>query len=353
MKYISLLHVMRNFGDRIKSYRSLCQVSPDLSNNVAFEGNTWLKPDVRPFTIENVAADPETGQAMNTVTIRETVDRERVFNGHIPAVLPFPPFLELEWLKTEMPLSDSMYDVMMQIACMFTLQIVTFMRIDTDRTTPEMWLAYLEERGMTIEVEDLEDTPAILQSCELSDLKLPKYRSWATLLMYGPNFPKLFDVCDNQSSSFKEFYHHMPVLLSLFMVEFCDGKLKNWPKQLRIDMENRIRDTMDGFSRYMSLTSDTFTYGRCMSITSADIAMVRSMFTMILDRISDLNSNIGVISYGNYCDVKGPEMMRASVRLTGMGINWEEEMKRAEEEEKERAAENTSVDGEQEDEVQW
>lgn len=77
------------------------------------------------------------------------------------------------------------------------------------------------------------------------------------------------------------------------------------------------------------------------------------MFTMILDRISDLNSNIGVISYGNYCYVKGPEMMRASVRLTGMGINWEEEMKRAEEEEKERAAENTSVDGEQEDEVQW
>ena len=144
----------------------------------------------------------------------------------------------------------------------------------------------------------------------------------------------------------------MPVLLSLFMVEFCDGKLKNWPKQLRIDMENRIRDTMDGFSRYMFLTSDAFTYGRCMSITSADIAMVRSMFTMILDRISDLNSNIGVISYGNYRYVKGPEMMRASVRLTGMGIDWEEEMKRAEKEEKERAAENTSVDGEQEDEVQ-
>lgn len=343
---------MRNFGDRIKSCRSLCPVSSGLSNNTAFEGNTRLKPDVRPFTIENAAADPETGQVLNMVTIRETVDRERVFDRHLPATLPFPPFLELEWLKTEMPLSDSMYDVMIQIACMFTLQIVTFMRTDAARTTPEIWLAYLEEHGITIEVEDLEDAPAILQSCELSDLKLPKYRSWATLLMYGPNFPKLFDVCDNQSSSFKEFYHHMPVLLSLFMVEFCDGKLKNWPKQLRIDMENRIRDTMDGFSRYRFLTSDAFTYGRCMSITSADIAMVRSMFTMILDRISDLNSNIGVISYGNYCYVKGPEMMRASVRLTGMGINWEEEMKRAEEEEKERAAENTSVDGEQEDEVQ-
>lgn len=352
MKYISLLHVMRNFGDRIKSCRSLCPVSSGLSNNTAFEGNTWLKPDVRPFTIENAAADPETGQVLNMITIRETVDRERVFDRHLPATLPFPPFLELEWLKTEMPLSDSMYDVMIQIACMFTLQIVTFMRTDAARTTPEIWLAYLEEHGITIEVEDLEDAPAILQSCELSDLKLPKYRSWATLLMYGPNFPKLFDVCDNQSSSFKEFYHHMPVLLSLFMVEFCDGKLKNWPKQLRIDMENRIRDTMDGFSRYRFLTSDAFTYGRCMSITSADIAMVRSMFTMILDRISDLNSNIGVISYGNYRYVKGPEMMRASVRLTGMGINWEEEMKRAEEEEKERAAENTSVDGEQEDEVQ-
>lgn len=352
MKYISLLHVMRNFGDRIKSCRSLCPVSSGLSNNTAFEGNTRLKPDVRPFTIENAAADPETGQVLNMITIRETVDRERVFDRHLPATLPFPPFLELEWLKTEMPLSDSMYDVMMQIACMFTLQIVTFMRTDAVRTTPEIWLAYLEERGITIEVEDLEDTPAILQSCELSDLKLPKYRSWATLLMYGPDFPKLFKICDDQSSSFKEFYHHMPVLLSLFMVEFCDGKLKNWPKQLRIDMENRIRDTMDGFSRYRFLTSDAFTYGRCMSITSADITMVRSMFTMILDRISDLNSNIGVISYGNYRYVKGPEMMRASVRLTGMGINWEEEMKRAEEEEKERAAENTSVDGEQEDEVQ-
>lgn len=352
MKYISLLHVMRNFGDRIKSCRSLCPVSSDLSNNTAFEGNTWLKPDVRPFTIENAAADPETGQVLNMITIRETVDRERVFDRHLPATLPFPPFLELEWLKTEMPLSDSMYDVMIQIACMFTLQIVTFMRTDAARTTPEIWLAYLEEHGITIEVEDLEDAPAILQSCELSDLKLPKYRSWATLLMYGPDFPKLFKICNDQSSSFKEFYHHMPVLLSLFMVEFCDGKLKNWPKQLRIDMENRIRDTMDGFSRYRFLTSDAFTYGRCMSITSADITMVRSMFTMILDRISDLNSNIGVISYGNYRYVKGPEMMRASVRLTGMGIDWEEEMKRAEKEEKERAAENTSVDGEQEDEVQ-
>lgn len=352
MKYISLLHVMRNFGDRIKSCRSLCPVSSDLSNNTAFEGNTWLKPDVRPFTIENAAADPETGQVLNMITIRETVDRERVFDRHLPATLPFPPFLELEWLKTEIPLSDSMYDVMMQIACMFTLQIVTFMRTDAARTTPEIWLAYLEEHGITIEVEDLEDAPAILQSCELSDLKLPKYRSWATLLMYGPDFPKLFKICNDQSSSFKEFYHHMPVLLSLFMVEFCDGKLKNWPKQLRIDMENRIRDTMDGFSRYRFLTSDAFTYGRCMSITSADITMVRSMFTMILDRISDLNSNIGVISYGNYRYVKGPEMMRASVRLTGMGIDWEEEMKRAEKEEKERAAENTSVDGEQEDEVQ-
>lgn len=343
---------MRNFGDRIKSCRSLCPVSSDLSNNTAFEGNTWLKPDVRPFTIENAAADPETGQVLNMITIRETVDRERVFDRHLPATLPFPPFLELEWLKTEIPLSDSMYDVMMQIACMFTLQIVTFMRTDAARTTPEIWLAYLEEHGITIEVEDLEDAPAILQSCELSDLKLPKYRSWATLLMYGPDFPKLFKICNDQSSSFKEFYHHMPVLLSLFMVEFCDGKLKNWPKQLRIDMENRIRDTMDGFSRYRFLTSDAFTYGRCMSITSADITMVRSMFTMILDRISDLNSNIGVISYGNYRYVKGPEMMRASVRLTGMGIDWEEEMKRAEKEEKERAAENTSVDGEQEDEVQ-
>lgn len=348
MKYISLLHVMRNFGDQIKSCHSLCRVHSYLSN-MALENNA----DMRLFTIENGTADPETGQIMNTVTMSDAINSQMVFDMHIPTTLHFPPFLELEWLKTEMPLSDSMYDVMMQIACMFTLRIVGFIKIDDYMPTSETWLAYLEECGIIIDVEDLEDAPAILQTCELSDVKLPKHRSWAMFLMYGPDFPKLFDICNGQSSSFKEFYHHMPVLLSLFMVEFCEGKLENWPKQLRIDMENRIRETMEGFSRYVVAAVDMLTYGRCVSITSADITIVKSMFNMILKRIRDLNSDIGLISYNDYCYVKGPEMIQASVRLTRMGINWEKEMDRAEKEEKEQAAENTSVDGEQEDEVQW
>lgn len=345
MKYISLLHVMRGYGEAVQSCHSMHAVHTELSNK-QFDANI----DLKPFDIDTTT-EPETGQVTNTVTVRDQIDRAKAFWATMPASLPLYPFLELEWLRQKMPLSDIEYNIMVQLSCMYMIQVIAFKQRNDININAESWLAYLERHEMVIEVEEVEDTPVILQACMLPSVKIPKIRSWNTLLLYGHGFQLLFDQCNGQSTSFKEFYYHMPVLLSMFMVDYYGNKLENWSKELRLEAESTIRETINDFTRYAVTPNDMFTYGTTMNITSADVTLVSTMFTTVMEMITDMNADMGLISYYSYCNVRGPERIRASVRLTNMDIDWCEEMDRADKEKAALAAENASVDGEQEDEV--
>lgn len=347
MKYISLLHVIGNYGEAVRSCHNMHAIPSALSNK---QYNASV--DLKPFDIDT-STEPETGQVTNTVRVRDHIDRTAAFTRAMPPSLPFYPFLELEWLRQKMPLSDIQYNVLMQLSFMYVIQVIVFKQKNDINLNTDSWLAYLERHEMVVEVEELEDTPVILQTCVFPDVEKPKIRSWSTLLLYGNDFQQLFGRCNDQSSSFKEFYYHMPVLLSMFMVDYYGSNLENWSKELRIEAESTIREAINGFTRYVVTpgAGDTFTYGITMNITQADVTLVSTMFTIIMEMITDMNADMGLISYYSYCNIRGPERIRASVRLTNMDINWCEEMDRADKEKAALAAENASVDGEQEDEV--
>lgn len=336
MKYISLIKLWQLYGYHIRATRRVLSMKGKISNG--FESNRN-----KPFRIVE-SRNESTGQRINTL-----YPIKNIF--YMPNFFELPPILEMEYLHATYGM-DNEFETLVQLGYMNVAMAVYFFYEYADDILPRKpWNAttlmqFFEETDVIIEVEDLKDTPHIISIEEMQPISVPKIRSWDTVMTYGTNFCDLYDKCIAQSNQFKEVFFHIPVLLSLFICDYT-YKFESWSKEQRLDMEQQLLSYSENLSMYEFATElNECTYGMTLITTSADLTFMQSILAFIHNKISKLNNDIGIISFYQYTRMKGPNRVKASIRLSDMNINWDNEMEKAAAEEKERnneQAENTSV----------
>ncbi len=327
MKYISLIRVMSLYIDYIKDYRSMLAVGNDTVHRTFDEHTNY-----RPFTSIVTASSGDAGQVTKTLALDTSVVTMSRYRQPLPEQFALPPVVEMEWFRAHLQFEEGQFEALEQISYLFIMEILCWGYRFGNQITPADIINAAEETGIIIEMEDIDDMPAILSQIELPVSSLPKYRTWAYIYLYGNDFLSLFARCKDMSSSFSMYYMHMPVMLAMFVVECYGTDLKNWSKNERLTMENMFQEISQGFGIYNMSNADIYTYGTSSGITHKDEVFICDVFRFIYEKIHRKNANIGLITYRDYTYVRGPETVRASVRLTGMEINWREEMKRVEKE---------------------
>lgn len=328
MKYISLLAVADFYGSDIKERRGIRTFNYNMTG-----GQFTANRDYRPFII-NTEINDETGEVLKTLTFTETVKKANPIYG-CPDEVTVPPIMEIEYMRHEFAekISTEILDVMEQMAYLYVVYVMmSGGQTDLNRQ--------LEEQGIE-ELEDIGDALAVMSMQELHEYTMPKYRSYATGILYGTSFVSLFRRCADMSSVFTEFYFHLAVILSMFLVEYKHSKLSTWSKSVRLGIVNEIQDSMRRIQGYNIQRNNVYTYCMTGSITRQDVSCVETVFNFIIDRVKNMNVNMGTISYSNYTNVRGPETINASVRLSSMHVNWTEEIAHAEE------AKKAALEGEQ------
>lgn len=339
MKYLSLIGLMSMYGSGIKDRHSMYNLNHQVTNI-----GIQAKEDFNPFIIEtgtnekNYMTDANPEQVMNKLTSNNII-------AHANFILDtfiVPPILEIEWLKNELGLDDEYVEVMNQLGYAYMVWIMTWIyytNTDTDR-----WLSYMEEQKAIIEVEDIEDAPYILIADPMPNVTLPKIRNWSDVLVYGSDFPSVYRKCVNQAVAFKELYHQIPVILAIFMRDYCGNKLNNWSKALCLSIENEVQDYLIKLEGYRTNDRSIYTYSLSSGITNKDRDLISNVLTIICDKLHSINAKIGLISYTNYENIRGPEKINASVRLTGMNIKWNDEICKANEKKKQELTDAESDD---------
>lgn len=337
MKYVSLIGLMTMYGYAVKDRH--CHYNFDYNlTNVGFD----RKDDFRPFVIEkdtnekNHIKDANPNQVMHKLTEKNSITHYSFISGNFVV----PPILEVEWLANELGLSEEETEVMNQMGYSFMIWIMSWIYDgEVDR-----WLHYMENEKAIIEVEDLKDTPYILAADPMPNVTPPKAKTWADIIVYGEDFPSIYRRCVSQTVSFKELYQHMPILLAIFMRDYCSNELNDWPKPLRLSVENEIQDYFVQLDSYTTKIGLIYTYSLSTGITNKDVELMRNVLIIIYNKIHTLNSKIGLISYTQYGNIRGPEKIQASIRLTGMNIKWQEEIDRANDEKKAHEEDNEESD---------
>lgn len=335
MKYVSLVDFMHMYGCDIKKYRVM----------VMFNDIRYLKNEnshQAPLDI-NMHTNTDTGQRINNLKVNMDIETNSDFN--------MPPILEIEWFKCVLDLGDDIISVLEQLGYMvmalYRADLYRFHRRDSVTesivTETDGFMEYMERHNAILEVEDLVDTPDILSTNWLN-VELPKIRAWQDILAYGNNFIDIFNMCTEQSNLFMELYIHMPFMLAMFMLDYCKYKLSNWSKQMRLRMENAIRDKIEDIEHYVRVANSEYTYTLCTNITENDVKFVSDIFMAIYDKIHELNTNIGTISYSEYMNIERADTIMAKVRLSNMNINWNSEMNRVEREKKQQSDQEGNED---------
>lgn len=343
MKYLSVIEFMNMYGDKIEAGNNVAVLN-HYEINQTFDVNKNYAPfDIMPMDAgEKESKGIPKEQVMNIVALNSLVKAEERWGsaariGYVmqdPVALP--PILELEWLRGELDLDDEVIDVLTQMSYFLVLHVMQCV-ISTSEPFKDAVISLLESEGPIIEVVDLKDTPAILSEKPLSKKKMPKIRSWQTVLLYGHNFYDIITKCEAQTLQVKELYYHLPVLLSTFMVDYFGDELAHWNKSTRIKVEQMLGKMLGNESVYPYsiygpnvLDNDMYTYGRAMNVTEKDIELFNTVFTAINEKLVYKNKNLGIISFSEYKNLRGPDVKNASVRLSNMYIDWDVEMERAE-----------------------
>ena len=331
MKYISLIKILEAYGHEMKTAGYLKALGYQAIQNSYERGM-----DMRPFLITQMV-EQGTGQRMQTLRFHATDSIHGVYAVQFPNPFILPPVLEFEWLQQELELPKDVSEALEQLFYMLIMHLTAFLSEFRNRpiTNGESegieYRRYMEQEGLIIDVEELGDAPAVLMPNPLSEMKLPKYRSYNTVLFYAADFRTFYHLCKEQSDSFHELYIHIPVMLALFMLSYCHDGLSQWSKHARLSMETEMKTHIENLVVVSSYQGDC-TYARSGRITTADRDFIRSIFMIIRDKLHDMNQNLGLISYSTYSSVTGPETVSADVQLSGMTIDWKEEMLRVKEE---------------------
>lgn len=324
MKYISLLLVADYYNSFVKENRCIRVLDWNTIGR-QFRPHT----DYRPFII-NTATDSETGEVSKTLTFTDMIEMS-LSSFNFPGVMTVPPIMEIEYARHELngTFSKDILDALEQIAYLYTV-CVTMNRTNTDLST------VLEEQCVK-DLEDIQDALAFMAVHKFHEYNMPKYRSYSIGILYGDSFVTLFKRCKEMLESFIEFYFHLTVMLAMFLVECKHLKLDTWPKHIRISIIDEMRDVIRQFHGFSHKADNVYTYCMTRNVTRQDVLLVETVFNYIIEKVNDMNTNMGTISYYNYTRINGPETINASVRLSSMNINWTNELARAEKEKKKMA----------------
>lgn len=331
MKYISLIKVLEAYGHQMKTMGHLKTLGYGATQNSYERGM-----DMRPFLITQTV-EQSTGQRLKILRFDNTNSIYDTYGAQFPNPFTLPSVLEFEWLQQELELPKDISEPLEQLFYMLIMQLMAFLPHFRGRMTSDATLQntecrrHLEEEGFIIDVEELSDAPVVLMPNSLPEMKLPKCRSYNTVLFYATDFRTFYHLCKEQSASFYELYIHIPAMLALFMLSYCHDGLSKWSKHTRLSMESEMKTYIENLTVTRSYEGDC-TYARSGRITTADRDFVRSIFVIIRDKLYDMNQNLGLISYSTYSSITGPETVCADVQLSGMTIDWKEEMLRAKEE---------------------
>lgn len=326
MKYVSLIGVMRLYGHKIKEWHHLCEMDSEMSTKIYSDTTDYV-----PFEIKR-STDAKEGQVLYTVQYNSCRrNGHYAYSRYIPiTAFDMPPILEIEWLRTQSGLERDIMDILQQLGYMFLTHVMSW-HCDT-RVTQTSWMESLDVNGIIIDVEDLSDTAAILLREEVLRINMPSVNTYYNVLMYGTDVPGILNLCMQQTDSMKEYYHHLPIMLSMFMVDCYGNEFQDWTKSERIDTESKLRAIMNTCTALSVHPGKRCTYGTSNGITERDVDIIRSVFGVMLEKLHEKNRKLGTISYWNYERIKGPDTVDADVMLGSMDINWESEMERARQE---------------------
>lgn len=344
MKYLSLVKFMSLYGKWMKRTNQIVI----LPHN-EIERTIGVDVDFRPFqSIQKEAIflgneenangeDAQPDQVINHI-FRNDVIHFNYYGAEVPELFELPPVLEMEWLREKLDFTAEVMDVLEQLSYYVVANILSYVMSHARSIGTNDYEDHLEEEEVIIDVEDIEDTPAILMNEEFVDPKYPKIRNYNVGLFYDNDVVGIITQCLQQHNVFKHLYLHSPILLSMFMVDYFGNELREWGKTSRILLKEKLDGLLDDY-RFRVAASDygnLYTYGRSSIETNKD----RELYCMVLEEIKaklqKVNRNMGLISVWAYRKISGPDRTNASVRLSEMGINWDTEMQRVEEEKKEK-----------------
>lgn len=320
MRYVSLVNIMRAYGRMIAANHMLKELGNG-ATSLSYNFSAYYEPFIIGSDID------ENSQQVTKRLYFKKNQPHVVFRDNIPDFIDMPPVLEMEWLKNKLDLSSRDYEALEQLSYMYICHFLSW-TVDEDPSY-DAWTRYMEESECIVEVEELDDAPDILLAEPLHKISMPKSRySWSINLLYGHNFYELFNRCNDWTSRFKGVYYHLPLILSLFMIDYETNGLHWLDKSDRVDMENITRNYISDLNLLSKRESDRLTYGVSSGITTADTDFLQDVFDVIAGKLHDINTNIGVISYNVYNNIRGPEITQGSVRLADMKIRWNDEMER-------------------------
>lgn len=342
MEYISLYNVMRIYGSQVKETRQLINLnwyctSQQFTNRIS-----------HPFEIEN-RIDLETHQEIQKVGFRDAQMAQDGYFGTHTGLDTFirrrlaggqnilPPVMEIEWMAETLGLSKTHKDVLIQISYSYIMHIWMFCRkyIALDDVTETTCKEFLSMNGALQELDNLSDCCFITRD-PLPSIRGINFRIWNVMLFYSSDLLHLIKTCCDQSMTIKSLYLHAPIIMTLFMLDDYSGRIKEWNSEKKYEMEKLLKEICDMIDNMSVVLSNYHTYGMYASLTEADQTFLKSMYEIMYNKLSELNSNIGTISYETYLNMRDSKKTNANVRLSNMRINWSDEMRRAEKE-KEKA----------------
>lgn len=323
MKYISLIGFMQMYGNKIKNEKRMLNL-----NGFMKEGTFVSEIDYAPFTINYDC--PE----LYDILINRSLIQNRYgyINSNLPLSFIMPPIIELEWMMTQMVMSDEVKDALYQMSyimivhMLYEYQPYQFAQ-DGSAADAEFWMNCLEQGSALVEVETLDDALAVLSEIELPNVNLPQIRSYISYQPYSPSCYEMICQCAMQRDTFAVVYSSLPIILSMFMTDYSANRLKYWTSDHKITLKKKLEEILDVISRIYMVDCDEYTYNRTTEMTRKDVELIRIVFTGIWDRVDEINKNIGMVSYWGYQHIATPES-RATVILSEIPVTWDAEMER-------------------------
>ena len=342
MRYVSLINFMNVYAAAIKEYNMLKSLTANTHSQLNSETD-----DLTPIHIEtnpSITFEMENCQ-LRRLHLHPLENIQQIYGRNTPTAVLMPPILEIEWLREMKSLSEEYLAVLEQLAYVYMIHSLAWQH-DVRHIDETDWVSMLNRHECIIEVEDLRDTPKIVSTNRIAKVKLPKLRSWPVYLFHAASFVDLMNRCENQSSLIREIHIHMPILVSMFMLDYCHpkGHFTNWSKDDRVLCKTLLEQWIQRCSAEHNDYPDKYTYAVNAIRSRRDTDFLCDSLSFILERLKDANKNIGLITISTYCNVQGPETVHADVRLARMGIVWTDLIRAAEERKEEEAAKET-VDG--------
>lgn len=343
MKYVSLVGVSAAIGSLSKNAKAAQRMCCAKTDRLLEDGFT---PFITMTELDGsqLVCTLQKHPMLRTTNTFHVYDRMNILNS-----MRLYPVLEMQWLRGTVALSDEYMKMMDQLSYMYIAAAISRVSDDAVRTDEDWLVNVLKSYGAIVDVDEATDVPKIVMNQKLVKWDIYRNKPWQLLQLYGDSSADLILACCSFSQVFEELMLHMPLIFSMFMAEAAEGRIKGWPKGVRLNVETKLKQAMDQLAAYRTKQdgqkSHLHTYCLTTYVTAADMGFVRDMLMDMAEKIEKMNEDMGIISYAQYENAGMTHSTKSAyVRLTGMDIRWDDEMARAERE-KRAAAEIDGQDG--------